>query len=108
MNIDELCEVIRQRRKRTGWEWTRISKLFATDMLLLREQNTSCCPLTAGCLESCGVCLDPCQWETAAQRLDIDLADADIVKVAADDECMTEDEQAIRAKLEAACLGPLE
>lgn len=104
MTIDELCAVIRKRRKRTGLAWVE------GDLGRLRENDTlGCCPIVAaagmpswrnGDAETIGVI-----------HLHMTKGEVRLVMDAADRRCgFTTDRERKQArdKLEAACLGPLE
>lgn len=101
MTIDELCEVIRQRRKRTGFKWT----LVADDYL--REVSVfECCPITAGCLEQHYIEYNTFYYYEAGEELGMARIDIFAVVNAADGNKHNDPE--VRAKLIAACCGPLE
>lgn len=99
MTIDELCQVIRQRRKRTGLTWC--------DGELRENSVAECCPLTAACVEASGVYYDTSKWDVAARHLGINtIIGRQIVRAA--DGSLGGYDQSIRAKLIAACTGPLD
>lgn len=103
MNIDELCDVIRQRRKRTGIEW---------GTSVLREVSDYMhCPLTAACAELTMLSFDADDFYKAAIELDLEVSPIMIADAADwDDRDDPDDDEmrAVRAKLIAACTGPLE